>query len=69
MTKKITIDQICKGLRIPKKYHPDAFVCGSDNATKTLFLQELEFENITAEDRAELLSLYWKNNGPYSWYI
>lgn len=69
MNKKVTIDQICKGLRILEKYNPKATVLGKNSAIHTIELQELEFKEITHQDYQELISLNWETNNHYLWTI
>ena len=69
MKRDVTIDQICKGLRILEKYCPNASVMGNTAIRAAIELQEMEFKNITEEDRNFLLSIGWKTNGFYLWYI
>lgn len=69
MKSDVTIDQICNGLRILEKYCPNASVTGNTAVRAAIELQEVEFKDITEEDSELLLSINWKTNGHYLWYI
>ena len=69
MKRDVTIDQICNGLRILEKYCPNASVMGNTAVRAAIELQEMEFKDITEEDRNFLFSMSWKTNGHYLWYI
>lgn len=45
MKNNVTIDQICKGLRILEKYSPNALVIGYGGSTYAIQLQEEAFWN------------------------
>lgn len=69
MKRDVSIDQVCKGLRILEKYCQTASVIGNTAVKAAIVLQEVEFRDITDEDREFLLSVNWKTNGAYEWYI
>ena len=65
------IQRIIGGLSVLEKYNPNTSVHGKPNATWTLEAQELEFIDITVEDREALEGYGWRNRErhPYMWYM
>jgi hypothetical protein len=65
-----TINKIINGLKIFEKYNEHTRpLCASSKAT--LEVQEVEFGNITKDDREMLNSFGWKNKekSPYLWQL
>ena len=42
---------------------------GNTAVRAAIELQEIEFKDITEDDRNVLFSMSWKTNGHYLWYI
>lgn len=61
------LERIVESMKIFKKYHPDPLVSPVVAASKEIQVQEVEFENISEEDRNYLLSVGWKTNGFFLW--
>lgn len=61
------IEKLITGLKILGKYKSDAIFYSSSSILMT---QEVEFENITDEDKKKLEEYGWQQVGnPYSWKL
>jgi|GEM_PF-2091409 len=65
------IQRITLGLEILAKYKPLADIWGKPNSTWFLETQEVEYIDITDEDRAELYHYGWRSRAlsPYMWIL
>ena len=61
------IDRLIEGLKILRKYAPEAFIYGMTRNSGSIETQEEEFGRISDHDRTLLLSLGWTTNEYYVW--
>ncbi len=64
------IDRMIGGLEILRKYKPNAVIVGKSTTTCLLETQELEYVDISADDKDQLFKLGWRlRHNDYFWIM
>ncbi|MDU8350802.1 hypothetical protein RYA05_02720 [Pseudomonas syringae pv. actinidiae] len=61
------VDNLIAGLKILQAYKPDMEANSTHRTRRVMEAQEVEFANITPDDKARLLALGWWTNDHYLW--